>query len=200
MKVNRNIVKKLKQVLAVFLIGGLVSFSDSEQSDRLCTSVSIAIENGDEYKFIDEQFVLDIVTSRGKELLLNQSLSTVNIKALEAKLKEDQFVTEAQVYKGLNGALMIQLKQAEPIARIIKGGKSFYIGKQGNVFAITRRFSARVPLVLVDAKSPLFKHAVLEDKREIELVEFLNYVSQDDFFSRQLTQFKIDKEGEIEIE
>ncbi len=199
LNINNDIATKLKGLFAVLMIGGMLSFADSRQNNKLCKEVVIDIQNGGEYKFVDEQTVKDILTERGRESFLDKKMSEIDLKYLEKKLKKDQFVKEAQLFKGLDGIVMVKVKQPVPIARVIKGFRSFYIDKEGNTFSFTRRFTAKVPIVTVDEGSPLFSNDSLRLTEEQEIYGLLNYVSEHEFFSKQLVQFDINKHGEIQL-
>ena len=177
MRLNNDIATKVKQFIAVIMIGGLVSFADSKQKNKLCNKVIINIQNGGEYKFVDQQTVKDILTERGRESFSDKKMGDIDLNYLEKKLKRDQFIKKAQVFKGLSGLVMVKLEQPEPIARIIKGHKSFYIDNEGKTFSFTRRFTAKVPIVTVDERSRLFSEDSLLLKEEQEIFELLSYVS-----------------------
>ena len=199
MNINKDIATKVKKGIAILMIGGMVSFADSMQQNKFCKEVMIDIQNGGQYKFVDQQTVKDILTERGRESFLEKKMGDIDLKYLEKKLKKDQFVKEAQVFKGLDGIVMVKVIQPVPIARVIKGFKSFYIDKEGNTFSSTRRFTAKVPIVTVDERSSLFSRDSLLLTEEQEIYKLLSYVSEHEFFSKQLVQFDIDKNGEIQL-
>ncbi|MFK7900339.1 MAG: cell division protein FtsQ/DivIB [Cyclobacteriaceae bacterium] len=199
MKITTTIWNKVKQLLALLIVGGLVSFADTEQSQVICEKISINIENGDEYKFVDQQHIKDLITKRGRKSIKGNPVSSLDIKRMEKALKKDQFIKTAQVFKMLDGTLNIQLTQRSPIARVMKNNKSFYLGENQDIFHTTRRFTARVPIVSIDGRSSILRNNSITTEKDKEFYEFIQYVNNDPFFSKQFAYYDINRYDELTI-
>lgn len=77
---------------------------------------------------------------------LPKKLNNVNLNEIESSLQNDPFIEQVQVYLLLNGKLIIDVRQKEPIARIM-GNDSFYMDRLGEKMPLSKHFSKPVPFI-----------------------------------------------------
>lgn len=75
------------------------------------------------------------------------SLKELKINLLEKKLDADPMVESADIYLTIDGILKVDVKQREPIARIISNNQFYYMDMQGKQMPLSKATSARVPIV-----------------------------------------------------
>jgi len=70
----------------------------------------------------------------------------VDVGQIEARLQKNDYISSAEVYKDLNGNLVVSVEQYHPIARVI-GTKSYYIDEQGKDRPLSKHYTENVVLV-----------------------------------------------------
>ncbi len=70
----------------------------------------------------------------------------IDIVKLERQLEQNDYISDAEVYKDLNGHLVAEVVQYHPIARVIEK-TSYYIDNQGNKKPLSDHYTENVILV-----------------------------------------------------
>lgn len=200
MKLKLNLRKEIK--IAVTLIGVflLIGFTERKQNSATCKNVVIELENINENHFIDEADILQIINSSGQTIIGN-SIDKINLRALEAQLKSDTHIEEAELYGDVKGNLLVNVKLRRPVARLVRtDGPDAYVAEDGIVMRVSDKFSARVLLLSGPIVKDLIEAGDLyasEDSRQI--MEMINYINDDPFWKAQIAQLDFNKAGKVFI-
>ncbi len=190
----------LKIAIPVLVFFVCIGFVGKKQSDKLCSKILITIENQQGNFFINESDIMDIITKNGKDLVVNMPFESIKLKAIEERIEQLKFVESAQVYQDLSGAMMVDAKQAKPIARIINsGGKDYYVSDRAEILPVSDRFTARVMVLSGSFFKPYLKSNLLIDDAGAELFHFIKYIEKDQFWSAQFAQLDVNRKGIINI-
>lgn len=120
--------------------------------------------------------------------------SDMDLKRLEEELMLFSFVKEAQASRDIKGNLVIDVKQDEPIARLIaKSGKGAYISREQHLLPLSRRFTPRVIAVTGAGADSLLSETFLKGYRGQQLYKLINYINADPFLSKQIAQMDINR-------
>ena len=189
-----------KTALLAILLFGSIGFVEKQYNERICTAIKVNIENQFENYFINESDVIDLITNRGELRIVGESLEDLNLQNIENELLKTKFIWEAEVYKDLEGNLMITIDQSRPIARMMSRKMADrYISNQGEVLPLSKRYTARV--ILIDGA--FADNAKLYNLNETEtgrqLMELLHFIEKDKFWKAQIAQMNIDKKGNIKM-
>lgn len=201
MTLSKNYIWNITKVASLtIVIFGSIGLVEKEYAERTCTSIHVDIDNQFENYFINESDVIDLITHGGEYRIVGESFDNLDLKAIEKELLDTKFIRNAEVYKDLEGNLMISINQSRPIARMIsRKMKDRYISNQGRVLPLSKRYTARV--VLIDGA--FADNAKLYDLYETEmgsqLMDLLNYIEENEFWKAQIAQLTIDKKGNIKI-
>lgn len=167
----------LTYLLLITLLGFLTflyGFSSNRNRSKKVENVKVEFKAGDN-GFLTHESVNKLLIQNGKPVK-NLSKSSVNLHELEKEVLANPYVEEATVFLTLDGTLQSNIKQREPIARIISKEKSYYVDKYGVEFPLSTNFSARVPLVLG-----------VETPSEVEkITELVRFINSDDFFKKEI--------------
>ena len=140
-----NIVKVTGLVIIIF---GTIGFVEKQYDNRICTAINVDIENQFENYFINESDVIKLITDGGELRIVGESFEKLNLKEIEMELLKTKFIRDAEVYKDLEGNLMIRIDQSRPIARMMSRKMSDrYICNKGEVLPLSKRYTARVVLI-----------------------------------------------------
>jgi len=194
-----------KAVLTVFgwviCLSGLVvlmSFIEREKASVICKDVKVIIPGNQ--NFIERAEVDQILVENGGKLV-GRELKKINIHKLEESLKANPFILFAKVYADMNGVLNVQIRQREPILRIINiAGIDFYVDKEGNKIPLSENFTANV-LIANGLIYEEFNGRVdtLRSKLAKELYETAAFISTDTLWNNQIEQLFVNQKNEIEM-
>ncbi|MFN8842638.1 MAG: cell division protein FtsQ/DivIB, partial [Chryseotalea sp.] len=131
MKWRLPIKREIKFFLALMVLLVLIAFAEREQHETMVKQIGITIENFEENHFIDEQDVRKLMQFKD-ENLIGATYGSINLKEIEAKIKQDKFIEDAELYSDLKGNLLVKVELRRPIARIVRNdAPDAYIGEDG---------------------------------------------------------------------
>lgn len=108
--------------------------------------------------------------------LLNKPKTMINLHQLEAKVRENKMIENAEVYITPTGKLNASVVQRKPVARISNGSRSYYLDRKGLVMPLSANYAARVPLVT----------GVANDEMEKEVFSLIKDLENDSFYIKQI--------------
>ncbi|MCB0396542.1 MAG: hypothetical protein KDD36_07810 [Flavobacteriales bacterium] len=203
--------KKVMNILAVVVAGGAIiaamGFVSNERKQVTCKDIEVLIQGSDAIHFLDEKRVRLMLMDMG-ELILNKRASEIPLSTLEARLRNNPYVKEADLYMTLDGILEVSLQQREPIARIMTGpSKSYYIDREGYLMPPPDYFTAHVPVINGHFSLPFHSEkpigeggiATADSSLIRDLYALAKYVHDDPFWNSQVVQIYVNRHKEIEL-
>src|SRR5580704_15967626 len=182
-------------------LGGLVvlmSFIEIKKSEVLCKDVKVYIP-GNQY-FIDRDEV-DHILRIQSHALIGRRMESINIHALQNRLKANPFIEFAKVYADMDGVINVEISQRQPILRIMnRFDQDFYVDQHGLKIPLSTNFTARV-LVANGYIDELFANRVdtLHTVMARELFKTADYIRKDSLWDAQMAQIYVNKDHEIEL-
>jgi len=197
----RHIWQTFKYGLILFGIAVTIGFSGSRQSARYIAEVHISIDDQYQNYFIDQHDVLALINDEGKDYLLSSDIGSINLKEVESRIEQHQFVEDAQAYLDLHGNLSIDVMQNRPLARIVnRGGADQYIGTKGDLLPESEHYTARVMLIEFDDGNIDWNGNIRTTEAGDQLFNLLQFIDQDTFWKAQIAGMTIDPDGEIVLQ
>lgn len=81
-------------------------------------------------------------------VLAGQPVGSIAFERLEAFLREDPFVADAELYTGYDGVLRVVVEQKQPVMRVHdRRGADYYVGPGGEILPLSKHDVARVPVL-----------------------------------------------------
>ena len=115
------------------------------QKDKVCKGYEIVITGSGEKKFIDEQYIIKLLTAAGT--VKGKSIKSFDLRSIETQLEKTPWVRNAELYFDNNQVLKVSIEEKEPVARIFTvTGDSYYISRNGEYLPLSDRFSGRLPV------------------------------------------------------
>jgi cell division protein FtsQ len=182
-------------------LGGLLvlmGFIEIKKSEVLCKDVKVYIP-GNQY-FIDRDEV-DHILKIQSHALIGRRMESINIHALENRLKANPFIEFAKVYADMDGVINVEISQRQPILRIMnRFDQDFYVDQHGLKIPLSSNFTARV-LVANGYIDELFANQVdtLHTTLAMELFKTADYIRKDSLWDAQIAQIYVNKDHEIEL-
>ncbi len=197
----------------VLLTGLIVSlgFVNKEQDKLLCTALDIKVNQDNDLYFLDNEDVAQLIYDRG-DSIINQPKSTVNVASIEKALNSHFAIENAEAYMSIDGKLSIEVKQRNPIIRLVtKTGEEYYIDDKGKPMPLSDKYTAKVIVANGNIDEPfalrykysaydISKDTVLNKKSKIdELFTMAEYINKNEFWKAQIHQIYINENSDMEL-
>ena len=200
MKFNINIKREIKVVAAIGVLFFFIGFSERKQTSVMVADIIIKIENTLENHLLDEQDIIKLM-DLNEDNLKGASISKINLKAIEKRIKSNATVRDAQLYSDLKGNLIVKATLHKPIARIVRNdAPDKYIAEDGTIMPVSDKFTTRVVLISGGYARQLIAIGSLQNNEEGKvLLNMLHIIREDDFWRAQIAQLDINSKGHINI-
>jgi cell division protein FtsQ len=188
-------------IVALSLIVLVLGFVNISKEELTFEKPVVKIDYDTDHRFIDENDILFQVLNKedSGSLMLNR----FNVTELEDKLSNNHSIKEAQVYKTIDGQLVISVKQRRPIVRIFSNNESYYIDENGRLMPLSNKYTARLLVVNGSLNEPfaqryLFNYSNLNDSLTDEtllddIYRIADYIDKSEFWKAQIEQIHVDK-------
>lgn len=176
----------------------LLGFINVKKQTVKCTNVKIYIPGAD--NFIEREEI-DQILREDQGVLLGRNLEKINIHQIEEKLQSNPYIAFAKVYVDMDGVLHIEVKQRQPVLRILnETGQDFYIDNDGLKMPISSNFTADV-LVATGHITEVFGSRVdtLHTKLAHDLYKTAQFIKKDTLWDSQIEQIVVDQKNDIEL-
>ena len=181
-----------------------VGMAERKLGQQRCKNLVVKVDYESGMRFVNQTDVEKLLTENGNDPLQGSKHSALQLEVLEQRVKKNKLVKNCQVFRDLDGNLVVEVEQEKPLARWVTSSRNgewrkpdgFYINEEGRFLPLSDRFSARTLLV----SGPFFQNRndlrTKQGKPVLDLIQFLN---TDPFWKAQVTQLVVGNEGEIEL-
>ncbi len=114
---------------------------------------------------------------------------SISISKIEDELDKNNFVEKSQVYTIVGNKLFVNVKQKEPVARVITNDSIFYLDKNSNFMSLSKLHSADVPII--------FGYNQFSDLDYLTKISLM--IRDDRFLNQNITQIIINDNQEINL-
>lgn len=209
--------KKIKKIAIIcfwiLLVVGLITslgFVNIEQEQTPCTAININVDQSNELYFLDNDDIKNLITERGYSII-NSPKKMIDVTSIENALNSYFTIENAEVFMDINGTLSVNVKQRNPIIRIInKTGEEYYIDDKGKAMPLSEKYTAKVLIANGNINEPyalrykytateIAKDSVLKNSLFDELYAISTYINKNDFWKAQIQQIFINDNNEIEL-
>jgi cell division protein FtsQ len=185
-------------IISLGAIGTLMGFIEMKKTNMICKDVRVLLPGNQ--TFI-ERSEIDKILFRSAGPLIGRPLNEVNIHKLEKGLASNPFIEFSKVYADMDGVIQVEVKQREPVIRIINiANQDFYIDRNGLKFPTSASFTAHV-LVANGEISESFRGRVdtLRGKLAKDLFKTALFVSNHKLWRDQIEQIYVNTDEELEL-
>ncbi len=190
--------KSCAWVLSLTGIIVLMSFISVEKQNVKCNNIKIMIPGAD--NFIEREEI-DGLIFQNEGALIGRKLESINLNDLEVMMEANPYIAHARVYSDMDGVVHINIKQRQPVLRVINiGNQDFYIDKHGLKMPISANFTANVPVANGFVREPFNgKLDTLRTKNGRDLYKTALFINQDTLWNAQIEQLYINERNDIEM-
>jgi cell division protein FtsQ len=176
----------------------LMSFITIKKQEVKCENVKIIIPGAD--NFIEREEI-DAILKMGHGQLIGKKLADINIHTIEETLKINPYIAFAKVFVDMDGVLNIEVKQRQPVLRILNaGGQDYYIDSNGLKMPMSPNFTADV-LVATGNILEGFSGRVdtLLSPLAVDLYRTALFMKKDTLWDAQIEQLFVTDKQDIEL-
>ncbi len=196
----------------VVLVAGatvLLGFAKSKRNNTPCKSVDILIsQRGTDLFITPDEIRALIIKDQG--VVEGKTMNKINLLEIEQMLKDNPYITNAQVYATLDGDIKIKVAKKNPIARIInENDDSYYVDSAGYFMPLTDNATPRVLIVnglISDSYAVNYKSNAkkMESDTSVHcllpsIYKIASYINHDPFWKAQITQVYVDSAKEFTL-
>ena len=181
-------------LLGMFLVVTF-SFSFIESKDIICEDIHVN-QVGEQAISLDKNRIISIVKSADNELF-SKEFKMINTGLIEDELEKNPTVENAEVYKKIvnketnyKGILGVRINYRSPLVRVMANNTSYYLDSEGVRIPVSSDYSANVLVVSGNIEDEYCKN---------ELLPFLKYIEENEFWKNQIEQIYITVNDEITL-
>lgn len=169
------------------------------RKQKNCAGFDIDIKGATDELFIDTKDIEDLLTNKGKFSIKGRELQQFDLRKMEANLKNNVWISEAELFFDNDQVLQIRVKERQPIARIFTvGGNSFYIDSAAIRLPLSDKLAARLP-VFTGFPSEAVKLNSADSLLMRQISAMSGYILRDSFCMALIAQVDIRETRDMEI-
>ena len=175
----------------IFFIGVifLLTFTNTQNSDRICIDYRINIDN-ETTSLVTRSEIIKLMESI-KESIVGTNVNKVPIYEIEQKIESLNNIQNAEVYINMQGILFVELIQKKPIVRVSPiTGNDFYMDSLGSIFGLSNNYTEHV----------LVANGNIQDTTDyVTVLNLAKQIYSDSIWGSQIIQIYIKENKEIEL-
>ena len=174
---------KILLVLILIFSIGILYASNMKNKSRIINKIHVKIIPNSSY-FISAD---SIQNSINKYILTSKD--SISLSRIEQEIDKNTYIEKSQVYMNIGQELNVDIKQKEPIARVITTDSIFYLDKNSNFMSLSKLKSSNVPVVFGFNENSDLKYLT-----EISLI-----IKKDEFLNKNISQIFIKDDQKIDL-
>lgn len=169
-----------------------------DRDKQVVSDMVIKIDHTSGNFFITESDVLKALNESLPDS--GATIQTEHLRDLELKLEQMPQIDESNVFVDNVGHLSINVKQRQPVYRVIRQNmKSYYVDKDGFKFPVSNKYTASVPVVTGFIADNGKDEGPIETDLSVEIRKVMQKIIADEFLSAQFGQLDVTAKGELEL-
>lgn len=192
------VLKGLAWLLCLACTGLLMSFIEVKKKMITCKEIEILIPGADNFIEIEE---IDAILKQSQGDLIGRNLKQLNLHEIEKNIAANPYIGFVKVYADMNGTVYVEIKQRQPILRIVNaGGQDYYVDSNGLKMPVSPNFTANVIVatgfILEGFNGRVDTLMTFLGKDLYQTARFLN---TDSLWEAQIEQLYINEKNDIEM-
>jgi cell division protein FtsQ len=188
----------------------LLGFAVENNRSATCKGLVVEIQDSEKRTFVDSLSVLTQVY-KTFDTLKGKTLRSISLNKIEELVNTMYYVENSQVYRQIDGYVVVNIQQREPVARVVNSfNESYYIDNHGGLMKMSDSYAARVPVVtgfIRTRYSPGINiHKLSQDptlsrseKVLTDVNKLLEFIANDEFLKAWVDQIYVTRTGEFEL-
>lgn len=193
--------------LGVFV---LLGFANQSNKAMPCSNLRVVVKEQKGLHFVDTSKVKQHI-NKMLDSVVGRSLRDINLKDIERVVADIYYVQKADVYRTIDGEVVVRIEQREPIARVINTyNESYYITRRGNLMKTSDNYTARVVVVTghvharhssnIDLCMPRPEDVMPASEQLLrDVYTLVDFISNDPFYDALIDQIYVTRAGKFEL-
>jgi cell division protein FtsQ len=199
--VKKRIINGIKSVLILSLIFAAIGFVNKKHKAKSINNIVIHLDNQFDNFFVDENDILRLIGATEGGQIMNASLSSIDLRTLERKVRKEKYIKEVEIFKDLKGNIIINATQRRPVARVLNSNKTDdYITWDGTILPVSDKYTSRVLLLRGDHEESLSMGNIQDSEYGEHLFKLIKFISTDDFWKAQIAGIEVLPSGDINMQ
>lgn len=186
--------KKFLLVLSALVVVGYLFFSANyfrdSSKNRTCERFEIVVRDSARTGFVRAAEIEQLV-KRYDLHPVGKRFSEINTLAIRDTILTNRLVESAEVYTTPSGSVVANIRQREPVLRVISDGKgSFYVDNDRQIMPVSSGFTVYVPLAT---------GAIDEEFAQNELYDFAMFLHRNADWNAWIEHIVVKNNQEVEL-
>ena len=174
---------KILLIFVYLLLIGILYASNYFNNNRVIADIDVVLQASSSF-YISTDSVKNSI-----KRYIYTTKDSISISKIEDELDKNTFVEKSQVYTMVGNKLFVNVKQKEPVARVITNDSIFYLDKNSNFMSLSKLYSADVPII--------FGFNQFSDLDYLTKISLM--IRDDKFLNQIITQIIINDNQEINL-
>lgn len=203
-----SLTKNIRRILfiCIWVVAGagfvvLLIAAVNSRNHQVCQGYDIEIKgDASTMAFIDKKDIEKVLTANKTTVLKNKPVKSIDLNLIEARLKQEPWVKDAEIFFDNSEMLKVKIEQREPVARLFSSsGGSFYIDSAGHRMPLSEKVSARLPVFTGYPLESKKNRTPAERKLVQDIKDLSMFFLKDEFWMAQIAQIDITPSKEFEM-
>ena len=135
-------------ITTILLVGGIAALivMTLKQRELPVKDIVIKLHYPGKDIYLTENYIKNI-TFQTDDSIQYRKIKDIDIPKIENKIKSNQYVDYVNVYSSIEGNLVIDIDQRQPLFRVETSKQSYYVGTKGNIMPLHWKYTSRVMVV-----------------------------------------------------
>jgi cell division protein FtsQ len=197
----------LSGLLIITYLLVVLGFVRNAHEGILCNGIEILIRDSLEQKFVVESDVREMLKLEYPKIA-GIPLASIDAAGMEETLSTIPAIERVEVYRRVDGRLVVELFQRSPIVRVEdRDHRQYYLDREGHVIPAGAGYTPHLLMVNGEIDGHFAKQKnVLEDGTVPpasnimkEVLALASFIADDPFWNAQVEQVYVDRNGEFEL-
>ena len=201
----KRILKILAGIIAACGVIVLIYVVSLKQEEVKCIGMRISIHYPEQDVFIEKREIEELVKTTYGDIY-SVAINVISTEKLENLFLQNPYVRTANVYANIQGEIIIDIEQRQPIFRLEMPRGSFYVDNNGSYMPLSPQYVSRLVIVSgylksidINNEDGLNLNNQVENPDIAPIVELVKFIRKDSFLSALIEQIYVNKEKEIEL-
>lgn len=202
--------RKLRNLVLLVLITGylaiILGFVGKERSAITCDKIEIRIKDSLDKQFVTRREVIRII-NQVNDTIKGRRFENIRSTEIEDQLLKHPAIRSAELYQTIKGDLRVEVRQREPVVRIIdRGNRNYYVDDEGFFMPAGLNYTENVIVINGNISADLYREGSMQkvdsqpDARLLKgLYELVGYINEHEFWRAQIVQIYINSKKELEL-
>lgn len=190
--------KALWVLLLVFSVGMAERKLITQSFDNLV----VKLEGDKDTQFLNDAEIEKLATENGSDPFKGSRLTSVDLHAMEERIKANKLVAECSAYRDLEGNIVVKIRQHQPLGRWVavaeqdewRNSTGFYVNTEGGYMPLSKSYTARTMLL---SGSFFTDRRDLQGEEGARILSLLKFIDADEFWKAQVAEVRVLKDGEV---